>query len=118
MSKILIVEDEEAIADLERDYLELSGFTVEVATDGDIGLLYFIVLYEGSISYQTSGDIFASQNILLHFYLHLKPIPNTPYRLDILRVGCIYFYFLTDFLDMHRYRCDIPDGLHIPDLPE
>ena len=38
MSKILIVEDEEAIADLERDYLELSGFTVEVATDGDIGL--------------------------------------------------------------------------------
>ncbi len=26
MSKILIVEDEEAIADLERDYLELSGF--------------------------------------------------------------------------------------------
>ena len=38
MSKILIVEDEEAIADLERDYLELSGFTVEVANDGDIGL--------------------------------------------------------------------------------
>ena len=38
MSKILIIEDEEAIADLERDYLELSGFTVEVANDGDIGL--------------------------------------------------------------------------------
>ncbi len=38
MSKILIVEDEEAIADLERDYLELSGFQVEVATDGDTGL--------------------------------------------------------------------------------
>ena len=29
MSKILIVEDEEAIADLEKDYLELSGFDVE-----------------------------------------------------------------------------------------
>ena len=29
MSKILIVEDEEAIADLEKDYLELSGFEVE-----------------------------------------------------------------------------------------
>ena len=38
MSKILIVEDEEAIADLERSYLELSGFTVEVANDGDTGL--------------------------------------------------------------------------------
>lgn len=39
MSKILIVEDEEAIADLERDYLELSGFKVEVANDGQSGLL-------------------------------------------------------------------------------
>lgn len=38
MSKILIVEDEEAIADLEKDYLELSGFTVEVANDGQTGL--------------------------------------------------------------------------------
>ncbi len=38
MSKILIVEDEEAIADLERDYLELSGFEVEVANDGESGL--------------------------------------------------------------------------------
>ena len=27
MSKILIIEDEEAIADLERDYLELSAST-------------------------------------------------------------------------------------------
>ena len=26
MNKILIIEDEEAIADLEKDYLELSGF--------------------------------------------------------------------------------------------
>lgn len=38
MSKILIVEDEEAIADLEKDYLELSGFEVEVANDGETGL--------------------------------------------------------------------------------
>lgn len=39
MNRILIVEDEEAIADLERDYLELSGFKVEVANDGAGGLL-------------------------------------------------------------------------------
>lgn len=39
MSKrILIVEDEESIADLEKDYLELSNFEVEVANDGDTGL--------------------------------------------------------------------------------
>lgn len=38
MSKILIVEDEESIAELEKDYLELSGFEVEVANDGETGL--------------------------------------------------------------------------------
>lgn len=34
MSKILIIEDEDAIADLEKDYLELSDFNVEIASDG------------------------------------------------------------------------------------
>ncbi len=38
MSKVLIVEDEVAIADLEKDYLELSGFEVEIETSGEIGL--------------------------------------------------------------------------------
>lgn len=38
MSKILIVEDEEAIADLEKDYLELSDFEVEIEHSGDKGL--------------------------------------------------------------------------------
>ena len=38
MSKILIVEDEESIAELEKDYLELSGFEVEIANDGSEGL--------------------------------------------------------------------------------
>ena len=28
MSKILIIEDEESIANLEKDYLEISGFEV------------------------------------------------------------------------------------------
>ena len=38
MSKILIVEAEVASADLEKDYLELSGFEVEVENDGTNGL--------------------------------------------------------------------------------
>ena len=38
MSKILIVEDEEAIADLEKDYLELSDFEVTIENNGDKGL--------------------------------------------------------------------------------
>jgi DNA-binding response OmpR family regulator len=39
MSKILIVEDELEIAELEKDYLELSGFEVDVAVDGELGLM-------------------------------------------------------------------------------
>lgn len=38
MKKILIVEDEEAIAELEKDYLELSGYDVTIETDGRSGL--------------------------------------------------------------------------------
>ena len=38
MSKILIIEDEEAIADLEKDYLELSDFDVTIENAGDVGL--------------------------------------------------------------------------------
>jgi len=34
---ILIVEDEESIAELEKDYLELSGFEVEIENDGEEG---------------------------------------------------------------------------------
>ena len=38
MNKVLLIEDEVAIAELERDYLELSDFTVEIETDGTKGL--------------------------------------------------------------------------------
>ncbi|MGI5978431.1 MAG: response regulator transcription factor [Oscillospiraceae bacterium] len=36
--KILIVEDDEAIAAIERDYLERDGFEIEIAADGPSGL--------------------------------------------------------------------------------
>lgn len=38
MEKILIIEDELAIAELEKDYLELAGFEVELETEGNMGL--------------------------------------------------------------------------------
>lgn len=38
MNKVLLIEDEVAIAELERDYLELSDFTVEIENDGTRGL--------------------------------------------------------------------------------
>lgn len=38
MSHICIIEDDTAIAEIERDYLEINGFTVSIATDGVSGL--------------------------------------------------------------------------------
>ncbi|MEI7026236.1 response regulator transcription factor [Paenibacillus sp. y28] len=38
MKRILIVEDERLIAELERDYLEVSGYEVDMASDGEEGL--------------------------------------------------------------------------------
>ncbi|KRE75349.1 response regulator transcription factor [Paenibacillus sp. Soil750] len=38
MSRILIVEDEQSIAELERDYLEINGYEVDIETSGERGL--------------------------------------------------------------------------------
>ncbi len=38
MKKILIIEDESSIAELERDYLEINGFQVQMEYSGDTGL--------------------------------------------------------------------------------
>ena len=38
MSRILIIEDESSIAELEKDYLELSGFEVALEEEGNQGL--------------------------------------------------------------------------------
>lgn len=39
MKKILIIEDELSIAELERDYLEANGFSVDIESRGDRGLI-------------------------------------------------------------------------------
>ena len=38
MKKILIIEDEQSIAELERDYLEINSFSVDIENSGDSGL--------------------------------------------------------------------------------
>ena len=38
MQKILIIEDDKSIAELERDYLEINGFECDIAEDGKTGL--------------------------------------------------------------------------------
>lgn len=37
MERILIIEDDELIAELERDYLEANGYETDLAFDGIIG---------------------------------------------------------------------------------
>lgn len=73
MSKILIVEDDQSIAELEKDYLELSNFQVEIAPDGHQGLqkaleggydLYIIdVMLPGLDGFQLCSKIRESQNV-------------------------------------------------------
>ena len=50
--------------------------------------------------------------------LYLKPVPDTPDCLDILRFGGFEFDLFPDLLNMHRDCGNIPDGIHIPDLAE
>jgi DNA-binding response OmpR family regulator len=38
MKKILIIEDEKSIAELERDYLEINGYETDIVLTGDFGL--------------------------------------------------------------------------------
>ena len=38
MSRILIIEDDREIAEIERDYLELDGMAADIAGDGVKGL--------------------------------------------------------------------------------
>ncbi len=41
MKRILIIEDDQSIANLQKDYLELSGFSVTIVNNGDDGLAAF-----------------------------------------------------------------------------
>ena len=63
MRKILIVEDDQLIAELERDYLEASEYEVEIAKDGYEGLLlskentYDLILLDAMLPGVSGFDI-------------------------------------------------------------
>ena len=38
MKKILIIEDDSSIAELERDYMEINSYSVDIEVSGDTGL--------------------------------------------------------------------------------
>lgn len=38
MKRILIIEDEQVIAEVQKDYLKVNGFSVEIEASGDMGL--------------------------------------------------------------------------------
>ncbi len=73
MNKILIIEDEEAIADLEKDYLELSDFSVEIAHDGiegeekalneDYNLIVLDLMLPGKDGFEVCKSIREKKNV-------------------------------------------------------
>lgn len=73
MSRILIIEDEEAIADLEKDYLELSDFKVEIAADGiegekkaleeDFDLIVLDLMLPGKDGFEVCKSIREKKNV-------------------------------------------------------
>ena len=70
MSKILIIEDEEAIADLEKDYLEMSGYEVLIENDGtkaalkeNIDLLVLDLMLPGVDGYEICKKVREVKNI-------------------------------------------------------
>ena len=73
MRKILIIEDEEAIADLEKDYLEMSGYEVLIENDGtkgleaalkeDIDLLVLDLMLPGVDGYEICKKVREEKNI-------------------------------------------------------
>ena len=73
MSKLLIIEDEEAIADLEKDYLELSDLSVEIAADGiegekkaleeDFDLIVLDLMLPGKDGFEVCKSIREKKNV-------------------------------------------------------
>ena len=73
MARILIIEDETAIAELERDYLELSGYEVTIAEDGikgkkaaleeDFNLVILDLMLPGSDGFEICKTIREAKDI-------------------------------------------------------
>lgn len=73
MSKVLIIEDEEAIAELEKDYLEISDFQVTIERDGkqglktalseDFALIILDLMLPGMDGYEICKEIRNQKNI-------------------------------------------------------
>ena len=73
MSRILIVEDEISISELEKDYLELSDYEVDIASDGETGesmalkgdyvLCILDVMLPGKDGFEICKDIRKEKNI-------------------------------------------------------
>lgn len=73
MKKILIIEDDESISELEKDYLEITGFEVEIAQDGlrglglalneDFDLILLDVMLPGKDGFQVCQEVRAVKEI-------------------------------------------------------
>ncbi len=76
-TKILIVEDDNSIAELEKDYLELGGYEVQVqadgrsglkaALDGDFGLLILDIMLPGVDGFEICKQVREKKNVPILF---------------------------------------------------
>ncbi len=81
MSRILIIEDEESIAELERDYLELSDFTVVIENNGltgekraleeDFDLILLDLMLPGEDGFTVCSHVRAKKNVPILMVLGL-----------------------------------------------
>lgn len=73
MKRILIIEDDQGIAELERDYLEANGFSTDIAADGKTGeakalgeaydLILLDIMLPGRDGFQICRTIRATKDI-------------------------------------------------------
>lgn len=96
MSKILIIEDEDSIAELEKDYLELSDFTVDIEKDGKKGLVralhgsYDLVILDLMLPSMDGFDICKEISAQKRFgFNHLK-FPYTLCLTLLSRIRCVH----------------------------
>ena len=109
MSKILIVEDEVAIADLEKDYLELSGFEVEIENDGTSGLaralaeefdLFILdLMLPGIDGFEICKEIREKKNTPIYCAWLINPVHQFDFGANVARFNC-YFCIAVLFLQI------------------
>ncbi|UKS25513.1 response regulator transcription factor [Paenibacillus sp. HWE-109] len=89
MKHILIVEDEQLIAELERDYLEVSGYKVDIAMDGEQGLklalrgVYDLILLDVMLPLLNGFEV--CKQVREHYQIPILMVTAKKEDIDVIR---------------------------------